>query len=61
MQGGDNGSARLFGSDALVETLRELGAEYVFLNPESSFPGIHDRWSIIWGTATPRSLSSPAK
>ena len=33
---------RRFGSDAIAETLRGLGIEYIALNPGSSFRGLHD-------------------
>lgn len=31
-----------FGSDAIAETIRDLGVEYVALNPGASFRGLHD-------------------
>ncbi|RUT34688.1 thiamine pyrophosphate-binding protein [Arsenicitalea aurantiaca] len=43
----------LYGSDVMVTALRELGAEYVFINPGSSFRGIHDSLVNYLGNERP--------
>ena len=35
-------SAAVYGSDLMVEMLRELGIEYIALNPGASYRGLHD-------------------
>ncbi|MCH8199412.1 MAG: thiamine pyrophosphate-binding protein, partial [Chloroflexi bacterium] len=35
-------SAAVYGSDLMVEVLRELGIEYIALNPGASYRGLHD-------------------
>ncbi len=45
---------RRFGSDAIAEALRDLGLEYVALNPGSSFRGLHDSLVNHLGNARPQ-------
>lgn len=49
-------SNSLWGSDALAEMLRNLGVEYVALNPGSSFRGLHDSLVNHLGNADPQML-----
>lgn len=44
---------RRFGSDAIAETLRRLGIEYIALNPGSSFRGLHDSLVNHLGNVVP--------
>lgn len=46
----------LFGSDAIAEMLRRLGAPYVALNPGSSFRGLHDSLVNYLGNRDPQIL-----
>ena len=46
----------LWGSDALAETLRRLGIEYVALNPGSSLRGLHDSLVNHLGNTDPKML-----
>lgn len=46
----------LFGSDAIAEMLRQLGAPYVALNPGSSFRGLHDSLVNYLGNRDPQIL-----
>ena len=32
-----------WGSDVIAETLRDLGIEYLAINPGATFRGVHDR------------------
>ncbi|RDE07854.1 thiamine pyrophosphate-binding protein [Pelagibacterium lacus] len=43
----------VYGSDLMVDLLAELGAEYVFINPGSSFRGLHDSLVNYHGNAGP--------
>jgi thiamine pyrophosphate-dependent acetolactate synthase large subunit-like protein len=45
-----------WGSDALADVLRELGIEYVALNPGSSFRGLHDSLVNHLGNRAPQIL-----
>ncbi len=47
------GGNAAYGSDLMVDLLHELGAEYVFLNPGSSFRGIHDSLVNYRGNRAP--------
>lgn len=42
-----------YGSDLVVDLLEKLGAEYVFINPGSSFRGIHDSLVNYHGNTAP--------
>ncbi|WP_161140584.1 thiamine pyrophosphate-binding protein [Propylenella binzhouense] len=42
-----------YGSDLMVQLLRDLGAEYIFLNPGSSYRGIHDSLVNFLGNRAP--------
>jgi acetolactate synthase-1/2/3 large subunit len=42
-----------WGSDVIVETLRELGIEYVALNPGATFRGVHDSLVNYLGNERP--------
>lgn len=43
----------VFGSDLMVDMLDDMGAEYVFLNPGSSFRGLHDSLVNYHGNTAP--------
>jgi len=43
-----------FGSDLMVEMLERMGAEYVFINPGSSFRGLHDSLVNFHGNTSPQ-------
>lgn len=43
----------IYGSDLMVDMLDEMGAEYVFLNPGSSFRGLHDSLVNYHGNKSP--------
>ena len=45
-----------WGSDVIVETLRELGFEYVALNPGATFRGIHDSFVNYLGNERPEMI-----
>lgn len=49
-------NSQLFGSDAIAEMLRRLGAPFVALNPGSSFRGLHDSLVNYLGNRDPRIL-----
>lgn len=49
-------TSELFGSDAIAEMLRRLGAPYVALNPGSSFRGLHDSLVNYLGNRDPQIL-----
>jgi thiamine pyrophosphate-dependent acetolactate synthase large subunit-like protein len=49
-------SARVWGSDAIAATLRELDIPYVALNPGSSYRGLHDSLVNYLGNTRPRML-----
>ena len=42
-----------WGSDVIVETLRELGYEYVAMNPGATFRGVHDSFVNYLGNERP--------
>ena len=42
-----------YGSDLMVDLLEAMGAEYVFINPGSSFRGIHDSLVNYHGNRAP--------
>lgn len=46
----------LFGSDAMAETIRDLGIEYIALNPGASFRGLHDSLVNHLGNEGPQML-----
>lgn len=43
-----------FGSDLMVELMEQMGAEYVFINPGSSFRGLHDSLVNYHGNTNPK-------
>lgn len=43
----------LYGSDLMVDMLADLGVEYVFINPGSSFRGLHDSLVNYHGNTGP--------
>jgi len=45
-----------FGSDVVADTLRDLGIEYIALNPGASFRGLHDSLVNYLGNKTPSML-----
>lgn len=45
-----------FGSDAMAETIRDLGIEYIALNPGASFRGLHDSLVNHLGNEGPQML-----
>jgi thiamine pyrophosphate-dependent acetolactate synthase large subunit-like protein len=45
-----------WGSDAVAQALRDLGVEYIALNPGSSFRGLHDSLVNYLGNRTPQML-----
>ena len=49
-------SARVWGSDAIAATLRELDIPYVALNPGASYRGLHDSLVNYLGNTRPRML-----
>jgi thiamine pyrophosphate-dependent acetolactate synthase large subunit-like protein len=49
-------SSRVWGSDAIAATLRELDIPYVALNPGSSYRGLHDSLVNYLGNTRPRML-----
>jgi thiamine pyrophosphate-dependent acetolactate synthase large subunit-like protein len=49
-------SNALFGSDAIAETLRDLGIPYIAINPGASFRGLHDSLVNHLGNAAPQML-----
>jgi thiamine pyrophosphate-dependent acetolactate synthase large subunit-like protein len=49
-------AAAAFGSDAVADTLRELGIEYIALNPGASFRGLHDSLVNHLGNERPQLL-----
>ena len=49
-------SQRVWGSDAIAATLRELDIPYVALNPGSSYRGLHDSIVNYLGNTRPRML-----
>ena len=49
-------SGSLFGSDAVAETLRDLGIPYIALTPGASFRGLHDSLVNHLGNKRPRIL-----
>jgi thiamine pyrophosphate-dependent acetolactate synthase large subunit-like protein len=49
-------AAAEFGSDAVADTLRALGIEYIALNPGASFRGLHDSLVNHLGNARPQLL-----
>ena len=48
-----------WGSDVIAETLRELGVEYVALNPGASFRGVHDSLVNYLGNERPELILCP--
>ena len=46
----------LFGSDAIAESLRDIGVPYVALNPGASYRGLHDSLVNHLGNAAPQML-----
>ncbi len=46
----------LWGSDAIAETLRDLGIPWIALNPGASFRGLHDSLVNYLGNRTPQML-----
>ncbi|MCW2634499.1 MAG: thiamine pyrophosphate-dependent enzyme possible carboligase or decarboxylase [Blastococcus sp.] len=52
----DSGPTRSYGSDAVVDLLREMGVRYVPLNPGSSFRGLHDSLVNHGGNRDPQLL-----
>lgn len=55
---GERPSAAEYGSDVIVEVLRELGIQYVTLNPGASFRGLHDSF-VNFGQGGPEVLLCP--
>jgi thiamine pyrophosphate-dependent acetolactate synthase large subunit-like protein len=53
---GDLPATPQFGSDVIAATLRDLGIEYVALNPGASFRGLHDSLVNYLGNCAPRLL-----
>jgi len=45
-----------YGSDVIVEAIRELGIEYIALNPGASFRGIHDSLVNYLGNTKPEMI-----
>ena len=45
-----------YGSDIVVDVLRDLGVEYVSLNPGASFRGLHDSLVNYGGDASPHTI-----
>ena len=45
-----------YGSDIIVDMLRDLGVEYVALNPGASFRGLHDSLVNYGGDANPHTI-----
>lgn len=45
--------ASLYGSDRLASLLRDMGHEYAFINPGSSFRGLHDSMVNLLGNSAP--------
>jgi thiamine pyrophosphate-dependent acetolactate synthase large subunit-like protein len=45
-----------WGSDALAQTLRNLGVEYISLNPGASYRGLHDSLVNYLGNESPQML-----
>ncbi|MBM9593172.1 thiamine pyrophosphate-binding protein [Roseitranquillus sediminis] len=43
-----------WGSDLMAQALRDLGTDYVFLNPGSSFRGLHDSLANFLGDEKPK-------
>jgi acetolactate synthase-1/2/3 large subunit len=43
----------LYGSDLMIDLIADMGAEYVFLNPGSSFRGLHDSLVNYHGNRAP--------
>lgn len=43
-----------YGSDLMAQALRDLGVEYVFINPGSSFRGLHDSLVNYLGDENPK-------
>ena len=50
------GPERLFGSDVIADALRDVGLEYIALNPGSSYRGLHDSLVNHLGNARPQLL-----
>jgi thiamine pyrophosphate-dependent acetolactate synthase large subunit-like protein len=48
--------ASLWGSDAVAETLRDLGIPWIALNPGASFRGLHDSIVNYLGNRTPQMM-----
>ncbi|MEP7064246.1 MAG: thiamine pyrophosphate-binding protein [Betaproteobacteria bacterium] len=53
---GDLPAVPQFGSDVIAATLRDLGIEYVALNPGASFRGLHDSLVNYLGNRAPQLL-----
>jgi acetolactate synthase-1/2/3 large subunit len=53
MRDGQTGNMA-YGSDLMAQTLREMGVEYVFINPGSSFRGLHDSLVNYLGDESPK-------
>ena len=54
--GGSKISNAEWGSDVIVETIRELGIEYIALNPGASFRGVHDSLVNYLGNTKPEMI-----
>jgi len=50
---GATSNQTLYGSDRMAELLRGLGYEYAFINPGSSFRGLHDSIVNVLGNTAP--------
>ncbi len=48
-----------WGSDVIAETLRQLGMEYIALNPGASFRGVHDSLVNYLGNQRPEMIVCP--
>jgi len=53
---GERANIAQFGSDVVAETLRDLGIEYIALNPGASFRGLHDSLVNFLGNMNPSML-----
>lgn len=51
-----SGGVRLFGSDAIAETLRALDIPFIALNPGASYRGLHDSLVNHLGNTAPQML-----